>query len=164
MQEFRSAAVKHRGRLVAVFFLTAAFLVIEIVGGIVANSLALLADAGHMATDVIGFGLALFAIWLAARPATTGRTFGWYRVDILAAVINAMIYNCHSEKKPVHLWSYDLTANTGVWKDEGTVAFDCPDGTQRKSPLEIVTCTQWSASTAVTCRQIRRKALAEHGP
>jgi hypothetical protein len=43
-----------------------------------------------------------------------------------------LISNCHSEKKPVHLWSYDLTANTGVWKDEGTVAFDCPDGTPKE--------------------------------
>src|SRR5262245_38076918 len=91
MQEFRSAAAKHRGRLIAVFILTAAFLVIEIVGGLVTNSLALLADAGHMGTDLIGIGLALFAIWLATRPATTERTFGWYRVEILAAVINGMI-------------------------------------------------------------------------
>lgn len=90
MEDFRSAAALHRRRLAAVLALTLAFLLVEIVGGIVTNSLALLADAGHMFTDVAGIALALLAIKLAARPASTERTFGWYRVEILAAVINAL--------------------------------------------------------------------------
>ncbi len=66
-------------------------LVFQVVGGIAANSLALLADAGHVATDVAGVALALGATWLAARPASDGRTFGWYRAEIVAAVINAVL-------------------------------------------------------------------------
>lgn len=69
--------------------ITTVFLVAEVIGGIITNSLALLADAGHMATDVAALGLALFAIWLAGRPATPERSFGFYRAEILAAFINA---------------------------------------------------------------------------
>jgi cobalt-zinc-cadmium efflux system protein len=71
--------------------ITLTFLLIEVVGGIITNSLALLADAGHLFTDVAGIGLALFAIRIAARPADEDRTFGMYRVEILAAVINAVL-------------------------------------------------------------------------
>ncbi len=66
-------------------------LVVEVVGGIAANSLAVLADAGHVLTDVTGIGLALGAMWIAGRPATDGRTFGYYRAEILAAVANAVL-------------------------------------------------------------------------
>lgn len=86
-----SAAGEHRTRLAAVFLLTFAVFLIELVGGIASNSLALLADAGHMLTDVAGIGLALLAIWFAQRPATEGRTFGYLRLEILAAVINAVL-------------------------------------------------------------------------
>src|SRR5262245_24219670 len=89
--EFESAAAQHRGRLVAVFGITVAILVIEVIGGIVSGSLALLADAGHALTDVAGIGLALAAIWFAARPSSAGRTFGFYRAEILAAVINGVL-------------------------------------------------------------------------
>ncbi len=71
--------------------ITLTSLSIEVVGGIVTNSLALLADAGHLFTDVAGIGLALFAIRIAARPADEERTFGMYRVEILAAVVNAIL-------------------------------------------------------------------------
>lgn len=67
------------------------YLIAEVIGGILTNSLALLADAGHMLTDVAGLGLALFAIWFAQRPATPARTYGYYRVEILAAVVNAVV-------------------------------------------------------------------------
>jgi len=87
----RSAAGANRGRLAAVLVLSLVVLGIEAVGGIVANSLALLADAGHMLTDVAGLGLALLAIWFAGRPATEGRTFGWLRIEILAAGVNAVV-------------------------------------------------------------------------
>ncbi|HEY5610684.1 MAG TPA: cation diffusion facilitator family transporter, partial [Thermoanaerobaculia bacterium] len=77
-------------RLTIVFAMTGIFLVAEIVGGFVTGSLALLADAGHMLTDVAALGLALFAIKLAERPATAARTYGYYRVEILAAFVNAI--------------------------------------------------------------------------
>jgi cobalt-zinc-cadmium efflux system protein len=71
--------------------LTLGVFVVEVVGGVAANSLALLADAGHMFTDVAGIGLALLAIWFAGRPATGDRTFGYLRLEILAAVVNAVL-------------------------------------------------------------------------
>jgi len=86
-----SAATAGRGRLAVVFAITLTVFAIELAGGFVANSLALLADAGHMFTDVAGIGLSLAAIWFATRPATTGRTFGYLRLEILAAVINALL-------------------------------------------------------------------------
>ena len=79
------------GRLPIVFGITGSILVAEVVGGLLSHSLALLADAAHMLTDVAALGLALGAIWLAARPSDDGRTFGLYRVEILAAVINAVL-------------------------------------------------------------------------
>jgi len=86
-----SAAAAHRGRLVAVLALSLAILGVEVIGGIAANSLALLADAGHMLTDVAGVGMALLAIWFAGRSPTSGRTYGYLRVEILAAVTNAFL-------------------------------------------------------------------------
>ena len=86
-----TAAAANRNRLVAVFVVTFVIFLVELVGGFVSNSLALLADAGHMFTDVAGIGLALLAIWFAARPAHSGRTFGYLRLEILAAVVNAVL-------------------------------------------------------------------------
>jgi len=86
-----SAANANRGRLTVVFAITLVVFAVELAGGFLANSLALLADAGHMFTDVAGIGLALAAIWFAGRPATQDRTFGYLRLEILAAVINAVL-------------------------------------------------------------------------
>ncbi len=86
-----SASGAHKGRLRIVFAITFTVMLAEVAAGLVSGSLALLADAGHMLTDVAGIGLALLAIYFAARPATQGRTFGWYRLEILAAVINAVL-------------------------------------------------------------------------
>ena len=69
--------------------LTAAFMVAEFVGGLASNSLALLADAAHMLTDVGAVGLSLFALWFARRPPTPGKTYGWVRIEILVALLNA---------------------------------------------------------------------------
>jgi len=66
-------------------------LVLELVAGLAANSLALLADAAHMFADVSGMGLALAAVWVAARPASTRRSFGLYRLEIVAAAVNAIV-------------------------------------------------------------------------
>lgn len=70
--------------------LTASYMVVELVGGIMANSLSLLADAGHMVTDAGAMGLALLAMWIAGRPASIERTFGWQRIEVLAALANAL--------------------------------------------------------------------------
>jgi len=76
------------GRLKWVLAITALFMVAEVVGGILANSLALLADAGHMFTDVAALLLSLFAMRLAQRPPNSYKTFGYVRIEILAALIN----------------------------------------------------------------------------
>lgn len=65
------------------------YMVAEVVGGLLTNSLALLADAGHMLSDAAALGLSLFAMWIARRPAPPRRTFGYYRAEILAALVNA---------------------------------------------------------------------------
>ena len=77
-----------RRRLAWALGLAAGFMVVEVVGGLLANSLALLADAGHMLSDVAALGLALFALWMAGRPSGPGRTYGHYRIEILAALAN----------------------------------------------------------------------------
>jgi len=71
-----------------VLAITGTFMVVEFVGGWLANSLALLADAGHMLTDVAAIALSLFAIWFAQRPATPEKTYGYLRWEVLAALIN----------------------------------------------------------------------------
>jgi len=76
--------------MTAVLLLTASFTVAEVVGGLLTGSLALLADAGHMLSDNLSLGLALFAAWLAGRPATPERTFGYKRAEILAALFNGV--------------------------------------------------------------------------
>lgn len=86
-----SASGKNKRNLTIVFFLTLTYLLVEVVGGLWTGSLALLADAGHMLTDVAGVGLALLAIRFAESPATQERTFGYYRVEILAALVNAVV-------------------------------------------------------------------------
>ena len=86
-----SAAAAHRGRLAVVFAITVALLLVEVAGAAISGSLALLADAGHVLADGAGVGLALLAIRFAARPATPQRTFGYYRLEILAAVVNAVL-------------------------------------------------------------------------
>jgi cobalt-zinc-cadmium efflux system protein len=84
-------AGKNKKRLAIVLALTTAYLIAEVVGGLLTHSLALFADAGHMLTDVAGLGLALLAIQFAERPATPERTYGFYRVEILAALTNAVV-------------------------------------------------------------------------
>ncbi len=91
MRPRHSAAHASRGRLLVVFGIALGVLVVEFLGGLAANSLALLADAGHLATDAAGVGLALLAIWIGSRPADGSRTFGLLRLEILAAVVNAVL-------------------------------------------------------------------------
>ena len=67
-----------------------AYMAVEVVGGLMSGSLALLADAGHMLTDGAAIGLALLAIWVSGRPASIEQTFGFHRTEILAAMVNAL--------------------------------------------------------------------------
>ncbi len=81
-----------RGKaLAAVLTITTTILLAEVVGAVVAHSLVLLADAGHMAADAAGVGLSLLAVRFAQRPPTAKRTFGYERAEILAAVANAVL-------------------------------------------------------------------------
>lgn len=86
-----SAGGLHRKKLLIVLGITSTVLVAEVVGAAVTGSLALLADAGHMVTDVAGILLAVLAVTFASRRATPQRTFGYYRLEILAAVVNALL-------------------------------------------------------------------------
>jgi cobalt-zinc-cadmium efflux system protein len=83
-----SHSTANRKRLLLTLVLAAGYMVAEIVGGLLSNSLALLADAGHMFSDVAWLALSVFAIWIADRPAGSQRTFGYYRAEILAAMVN----------------------------------------------------------------------------
>ena len=86
------AGARHAGRLKVAFVLIVAFLVVQVVVGLATNSLALLSDAGHMATDALGLGMALAAIAAANRQDHPDhRTFGLYRLEILAALANAVL-------------------------------------------------------------------------
>ncbi|MDO8732542.1 MAG: cation diffusion facilitator family transporter [Actinomycetota bacterium] len=80
-----------RRRLVYALMLSFGVLIVSIVGGLISGSLALLADAGHMLTDVTGLLISLIALTLAARPATLHRTFGLLRLEILAAAANSLL-------------------------------------------------------------------------
>ncbi|ROS23389.1 cobalt-zinc-cadmium efflux system protein [Rathayibacter sp. PhB127] len=86
-----SAAARHRRPLVIAFALTAAFAVVEFVVGLTTGSLALISDAAHMGTDVIALGMSIAAISLAARPAAKARTYGSYRLEVLAALANGVL-------------------------------------------------------------------------
>jgi cobalt-zinc-cadmium efflux system protein len=86
-----TAAAAHRGRLALVLAITVGVFLVEVVGAAAANSLALLADAGHVLTDVAGLTLALAAVWAAGRPANDERTFGYARLEVFAAVGNAVL-------------------------------------------------------------------------
>lgn len=92
------AGERHRGRLIAAFVVIAGFFVVQVIAAFATNSLALLSDAGHMLTDVIGIGMALAAITLATRfeqrrtsSQASSHTFGLYRLEILAAFVNSLL-------------------------------------------------------------------------
>jgi cobalt-zinc-cadmium efflux system protein len=89
--ERATAAARSRPVLALTLALTSIFLVVEAIAGFWTGSLALLADAGHMLTDVAAVTLALFATWIAARPPTPEKTYGYYRAEILAALVNALV-------------------------------------------------------------------------
>ncbi|WP_432055389.1 cation diffusion facilitator family transporter [Streptomyces sp. bgisy022] len=86
-----TASAAYRGRLRAALAITLGVMVVQIVGGLMADSLALVADAAHMATDAVGLGMALLAIHFASRPPSERRTFGLARAEILAALANCLL-------------------------------------------------------------------------
>lgn len=85
--EHRSASQRSLGISLALIM---GYMVAEVIGGLMSNSLALIADAGHMLTDAAAIGLALVAIWIANRPASIDQTFGFQRTEVLAALLNAL--------------------------------------------------------------------------
>lgn len=86
-----SSASRHMGRLLWALGLTGGFMLIEVIGALWTGSLALLADAGHMLTDVGGLGMSLLAVWFAQKPPTTMNTYGYLRTEILAALANGVV-------------------------------------------------------------------------
>ncbi|MEU3663255.1 cation diffusion facilitator family transporter [Streptomyces sp. NPDC032940] len=86
-----TATAAYRGRLRVALAITLTVMVVEIVGGVLADSLALIADAAHMATDALGLGMALLAIHFSNRPPSDRRTFGYARAEILAALANCLL-------------------------------------------------------------------------
>ena len=87
-----SSGARFRGRLAMAFGLTAAFFLVELVAGVLSGSLAVVADAGHMATDVVALGASLVATRVAARPDGTGRrTYGSYRAEVFAAGLATLL-------------------------------------------------------------------------
>jgi cobalt-zinc-cadmium efflux system protein len=87
----KSERYDHRQQLLIVFIITFGYLVVEVIGGLLTHSLALLADAGHMLTDVGGLAITLFAMWFAERPPTLQKSYGYYRAEILGALVNAVM-------------------------------------------------------------------------
>ena len=83
--DFRDAS--RRSLLIALALITS-YMIAEVIGGLLSGSLALLADAGHMLTDAAAIAMALIAMWIAQRPASIERTFGYHRAEILAALAN----------------------------------------------------------------------------
>ncbi len=86
-----SAGGRHLGPLRTAFVLTLAYMVAEVAGGLATGSLALLSDAAHMGTDVLGLGMALAAVHLASKPSSSQRTWGTYRLEVLAALANGVV-------------------------------------------------------------------------
>jgi cobalt-zinc-cadmium efflux system protein len=90
MDHIRSSSLHQRNLLIALF-VTGTIMVAEVIGGLLSNSLALLSDAGHMLMDILALLLSFFALRFATRPATERQTFGFYRLEILAALINGTV-------------------------------------------------------------------------
>jgi cobalt-zinc-cadmium efflux system protein len=91
MKHQSAGRLAYQNNLKRVLLITGLFMVVEVIGGLMTGSLALLADSGHMLTDMGALSLSLFAMWMAGKPATPEKTFGYHRAEILAAVTNAVV-------------------------------------------------------------------------
>lgn len=88
--EMTESRLQNRKSLMIALIITTTFMVAEVIGGILSNSLALLSDALHMLSDAVSLALSLFAMWVAVKPPTRHKTFGYYRFEILAAFFNGV--------------------------------------------------------------------------
>ncbi len=88
VENFQASLSKNRKNLLAVFSLTLLFFLVELTIGFITNSLTLLSDAAHSFTDITAIVFSLLAIWISQKPPTKEKTFGYYRVEILTALIN----------------------------------------------------------------------------
>lgn len=112
-----SAGMRNRGTLVIALCLGLSVVAVQLVGAFLANSLALLADAAHMFTDVAGIALAIVAISIAARRTRPSRTFGLYRIEILATVANGFLLlgvSAYILVEAVQRWSHPEPVQPGV--------------------------------------------------
>ena len=91
MTEQKKQNIKVRYKLLFMLCLTVLYMLAEVIGGLLTNSLALLADAGHMLGDSIALGMSYFAAIIAMRPASTEKTYGYYRTEILVAMLNGLL-------------------------------------------------------------------------
>ena len=91
MMNQRSTALRRMGKLRLVLILTSSYFVVQILGGLLTGSLALIADAGHMLTDIAGLTLSLLAVSFTRKPATPQKTYGFYRMEILATLANSVV-------------------------------------------------------------------------
>ena len=91
MHERHTSSSRHKSRLWTVLALTSCFLLAEVTVALATGSLSLLADAAHMLVDTGGLLMSLLAVWFAERPATPAKTYGYYRVEILAALVNGVV-------------------------------------------------------------------------
>ena len=82
---------KARRKLITASVLCLVFMVGEVVGGIMSNSLAIATDAAHLLTDFASFMISLFAIWMAARPKSQKMSFGWHRAEVLGAIVSVLM-------------------------------------------------------------------------
>jgi cobalt-zinc-cadmium efflux system protein len=87
---FHEQRTKNKKSLLAALIITLAIMVLEFIGGLATNSLALISDSGHMLSDAASLGLSLTALWFAAKPSSARKTFGFYRFEILAALFNGV--------------------------------------------------------------------------
>ncbi len=92
----RSRAASNQRRLLIALALAGSYMLAEVAGGLLTGSLALLADAGHMFSDVVALGMSVLALRIAQRPPTPSRTYGYYRAEILAALIHGVLLVCVS--------------------------------------------------------------------
>jgi len=114
-------------RLSMTLGLVSLYMVAEVVGGLLTNSLALLADAGHMLSDAVSLALALFALWVAQKPRSPERTFGYHRTEILAALANGVTLVAIAIYIVVEAWNRfrsprDVDGQTMMWIAIGGLA------------------------------------------
>src|SRR5919202_3577718 len=91
MHEHNHGQAADERRLLVVLGMTVTYMLADVLGGLLTGSLALLADSGHLLGDVLALAMAVAAIRFARRPATAGKTYGFYRAEILSALINSVL-------------------------------------------------------------------------